>query len=444
MIAAIAAACQGRRALSLIDANVVFLGRSDTWDDYSQLSVDQSARGVDLTDATTYGHNADPPIVTTAFTVDLLCLLQTPDDTVTERFAFCVRAGTLEYACGFRDTFTRWHAHGSPQSSTLINSPSLSSTPQRYLVTLTGEPNPDTTGASDALLITQRVWNTETEEYVEASVAVANLDEADQTTLTVGALNVGGQNLFSDDANPNRIRHCRISNVARSREELEALIPLITAGETLLTDGLVFDPSLDTLLDPVSGLQGTADGTTYDSDLDARLFNGTTDRLDWASPRDISGEPFTFAAWVLIDTLSASATIFDIHQDGSPGDRLDFFVDTTSRLTLSHARATLSLFKRTEAATFTSWAHVVLTMDGTATDEGVHLYVDGVEPAINFERDGSGDPSLLDGVWSLGGRVSVDNLNVEGAIAREVKAWSRVLSPQEVAAYYASLTAPDA
>jgi hypothetical protein len=119
---------------------------------------------------------------------------------------------------------------GTATTHIALAPPSLSATAQDYYVAWSMRPNPDLTGDSDARISELRIWNLDTEEYAEDSEVHA-LRTYDPVQLRVGAHNPSS-GFWNWAANgENAMRHVRISNVARSREELEALIPLIIAGE---------------------------------------------------------------------------------------------------------------------------------------------------------------------------------------------------------------------
>jgi hypothetical protein len=433
LLSAAAGGSQGR-ALSLLDANVVFLGRSDVWDDYSQLSVDQSSRGVDLTDATTYAQNVAHGLdFTGSYTTEFLVQMRSGISTV---FAFAVK-GTVANGTTRLATFAdaAGNIELTPEGAD-VAIPNLGASFRTYLLANTVEPNPDTTGPSDAMLSTNRLWDIVSGDYVEQT-GVRVVGGVTPHTI-VGASNGAGGNLFNASGH-GRIRHVRISNVARSRAELEALIPLITADETLLTDGLVFDPSLETLLDPVSGLQGTATGTTYDSDLDARVFDGVDDSLAWASVHDITEGPYALSMWVRSTSLAAANGLFRIE----PGDAAFALINTDGSVTFRRNRTSgTGTSVQTTAGVVAEdvWTHLAFVHDGDAPAAGMQIYVNGEDESA-APIDGTGTVRAADGNWVFG-RISAAFLT--GAIAREVKGWSRVLSPQEWANYFATLTAPDA
>jgi hypothetical protein len=225
-IAAIAAACRNRGGLSLIDANVVFLGRSAAWDDYSELSVDQSGNGNDLTDAETYAHSvALPAGITTHGTVELLVQVR---DGISNVYGMTLAsADTILRARMLAGNGNDSFQAGTSVANT-ISIPNLEAGYRTYLWAWVTEPNPDTTGPSNASKTTHHVWDIAADEYATTGNTHAVVPET--TRVALGASNPGGGNLFATDGH-GRIRHVRISNVARSRAELEALIPLITAGE---------------------------------------------------------------------------------------------------------------------------------------------------------------------------------------------------------------------
>jgi hypothetical protein len=226
LLSAAAGGSQGRRALSLLDANVVFLGRSDVWDDYSQLSVDQSSLGVDLTDATTYAHLSphEPSSPISNRTIESLFRVS---DAPTGVGINVSKRGTGSWAMRFDFDASPPTVQFNRTGSNLIvvALPDISAATDTFLVAISTGPNPETTGAGNALTSVLHVWNITQDTYASGTVNHTVTDETD-ALFAIGAFDGGGGSPF-----PGESRHFRLSNVARSRDELEALIPLITAGE---------------------------------------------------------------------------------------------------------------------------------------------------------------------------------------------------------------------
>lgn len=206
-------------------------------------------------------------------------------------------------------------------------------------------------------------------------------------------------------------------------------------------DGLVFRPSLATLVDPVSSESGTADGTTYAPTVDGRAFAGNTpgDRIDWAGIADFGDAPFTLSCWVNPDGFPNEMRLWSTQYASLSGSHF-LSLDTSGRVRLFCANATgAHLDVRSaiaDALSSGAWQHVCVTVDGTNTAAGVVVYIDG-EAVSGYDTavDGGGAQRATDHVWSLGGREAIDTVNFDGVMS-DFRAWSRELEPHEVRHLY--------
>jgi hypothetical protein len=444
--AMVAAAGRGARGPRLNDAATVFLSQSTLWNDYAQLSNDLSANNVDLTNATSHAHlNPHAPTsgLVNGRTVELLMQL--------------VQDGTTSYAIVNGDgTFAggKWSVYTASTTAlrcagasavTQVSGTVRPATRQRFYVAWSEDVNPSTTGPSDARLSTLHVWNVDADTYAAftGAHAVTEFNAADRFIL--GAANAAGGNLFA--ASGQRIGFARISNRARTREQIEAVLPQILAASPYanpLAAGQIFRPRLSNLIDPLSGITGTNDGTTYDSGNDTRDFNGTTDRLDWATPfRPNASDPYTISAWLYADSLTNNPRIWTTRQSGgAAGPFVDILSDGRVRLYNTNGSSP-DLHRAAVAGSLTtgSWQHVTVTNDGSNTFAGVRIYKSGAELSYATGNDGGGTPRAANLDWALGGNFSSDATCFDGRIAK-FSAWNRALSPTEVASNYASQAAP--
>jgi concanavalin A-like lectin/glucanase superfamily protein len=203
-----------------------------------------------------------------------------------------------------------------------------------------------------------------------------------------------------------------------------------------LRHGLVWAPDLATLDDPISGIRGTADGTTHALDSDYRSGNGTTDRLDWANVRDFGTTPRPSSCFAWVYPTSVAAGLVHIWTAASTGPAQSvIFRRSADALEFSHAYDTTGLRHVSGAVlTVNTWHAVGYSYDGSATAAGALLYVAGAEVgSYATTTNPVGTPRAANGVWSLFGRVEADTNNWAGRI-RMPMVWDRALTAGEHAA----------
>jgi hypothetical protein len=171
-------------------------------------------------------------------------------------------------------------------------------------------------------------------------------------------------------------------------------------------------------------------------------FNGTTDRIDIANSFDWAAQAQTWAAWTWWDNIDATSEYLFADNNGANDTATMLFFRLGGDSSIQHTIVTSGTSQVTRttvgggAVTSGSWIHFALTWNGAvgaaATDtviykNGAVLGVDAV--SVN----GTGTPTALTGINSLGGRSFDDLRNLDGRLA-EVGRWNRVLSAAEVAA----------
>lgn len=221
---------------------------------------------------------------------------------------------------------------------------------------------------------------------------------------------------------------CLVRKYAQAHE-------IVVFPEMPLLQGLVFAPDLRTLYDPISGLQGVADGTTYDAATDSRVFNGSTDRVDWPSVRNVNGEPVTLALWCYMDAHNDHAQRpVMIAASGGVSDGLYTSIEANGRaLLVDRNDGGDSAIYQAEARTWVGqWVHVAFTYTGSNDPADMQVFYNGVLAATADTTTGAGIPREKDGFWSLGGSPSADTVNFDGRITGAA-GWSRVLTADEIA-----------
>ena len=161
----------------------------------------------------------------------------------------------------------------------------------------------------------------------------------------------------------------------------------------------------------------------------ARDFDGSTDRIDYASISDLN-ETFTIAMWVYPETLSGNQYLWHVHPSGdsSPGCAIWNNTSTHLRITLGSG---LTMYRQVDNFfTASQWQHLTISCDGTGDETGLKIYKNGTEQS--YSGGSSGTLIALTGSWSLAGRIYDDSRNFDTRIA-EVAYWNRVLSDAEIA-----------
>jgi hypothetical protein len=168
--------------------------------------------------------------------------------------------------------------------------------------------------------------------------------------------------------------------------------------------------------------------------LGSREFNGTTDRVDFASAGNLTGAAFTISAWVWPSSTPTNANQYVLcaHDSGDASYGLIFNV-ISSGLQVNctrHGTTDYSWASSNNCLTRDAWNHVLITSTGGLVTGSVTFYINGLTIAQTFVN-GSGAETAHTGSWSLGGRIYNDTRNIEGKIAQSA-VWDRVLTADEI------------
>jgi hypothetical protein len=418
----------------LVDTDVTFLGLGHGWNDYAAMAVDQSSVRDDFDTVVAKTHmstiNPDPSprrrFDNSEF--EILIRLATPTTPATVRYVRRTFGGgspSIQWTGG--DFVFLWNG-GALSSLSFLDIP-LTAEPRELLLAWSIRDNPDTTGPSDALLSIVRLWDFEGGTYDEnTQTHVASTSDA--TSIIVGS---DLTTPFVGDATAQAaIRYVRISKRARTRDELEALLPLVRqwpAPEPLasLGDGLIFRPNMYSLVDPVSGDVGANIGTLYDADTDARNFDTDTDELRFNPGQSAD---LTFACWINISAVGVTQRLCQLR--GSSTSDPVIYLTSAERLALFWFHSTTALSVIVSSLTpvrSSEWTHVTWTTTGPLAADAV-AYMQGVPVAKTTEIDGVGTRGDNNGLWILGNTQGGDTA-LRGLMA-DVRVWNRVLTPAEV------------
>lgn len=177
-----------------------------------------------------------------------------------------------------------------------------------------------------------------------------------------------------------------------------------------------------------------ADGQfTQNPGVGSREFNGTTDRIDWASVFNTAGSAITISAWVYFDVLDHSNYILCTHQAGNTGYATILLATSAGTISFNrNGTTTLQIGTANGSIATGAWKHVLLTHDGVMTTaSSVHIYINGAEGSYQGAVNGAGEYAAT-GLWSIGGRAYDDLRNLDGHAA-QIGVWNRVLNGTEIA-----------
>lgn len=169
----------------------------------------------------------------------------------------------------------------------------------------------------------------------------------------------------------------------------------------------------------------------------ARDFNGSTDRIDYSSPRD-AREAHTVACWFKMDAApSVAGYLLTVHSSGDAGLRVIFNIGSgvdalTDNVVWQVAGWTSNIYRTSDHRMSTGvWTHLCATYDGGTESTGIGLFINGAEDAYRTTGPSGSGPAAADGSWSLMGRIYDDNRNLDGQMAN-FGYWNRVLSLAEI------------
>lgn len=295
--------------------------------------------------------------------------------------------------------------------------------PEEHIVAWASRANPGTTGASDA----RQSWlyfhnlatgDTQRIEFTHAAISYSS----DRHYIGTGADGSAADD-FSEVIYQIFIgRRCQtFTEIARDWIE------------TVDTD-LVFWPDMNTLVDRVSGNVGANTDTEYYANKDARVFpGGTSDRVQWVTPQDLTGSAFTFAAWIYADSIASSEAVFVVGSSAT-GDAYQIRFDGSDRLQFIHVRdggGTSRNVVTTAAIPTGQWVHVCVAADSSDLASGVDIYIDGVEGTYSTATNGSGGTERDPDEHYVLGNTTIGTQPFDGQI-RDARVWDRQLSATEV------------
>jgi len=168
----------------------------------------------------------------------------------------------------------------------------------------------------------------------------------------------------------------------------------------------------------------------------ARDFNGNTDRIDYASPFDTTGQPITISVWLNKgSTTGASEYIFNSASSGGGPGLLLYLPTGLGNAVQFFRNGSGSQLDKTTTNTLSTdlWYNLIATHDGVmTTHSSVHIYIDGAEASYASGTNGSSEITSNSG-FEVGGRSVDDIRNLRGRVG-ELAVWNGVQTPGVIAA----------
>ena len=192
---------------------------------------------------------------------------------------------------------------------------------------------------------------------------------------------------------------------------------------------------------PETNITGSGGTPSYQNEYSFQ-FDGVDDYANMGTDSSLSFgrlDAYSFSAWVKIDSTGLTQTIFSNQKANSlPGTNFRgyFFAVNTSNQILVILRSTLSdrfIFTSTTSITTSTWNHIVFTYDGSATQSGGEIYINGSIDTITRVGSLIGGTNSSDGFY-LGSRYNYDNF-FNGNID-EVAVFNSELSSSDITSIY--------
>lgn len=171
------------------------------------------------------------------------------------------------------------------------------------------------------------------------------------------------------------------------------------------------------------------------------LFNGATDRIDWASIFNPTGQPITISLWFKSTDVSALHYLMAIYETGDAAYGLGCYMPLDL---FSFARnGTTDLYRQTNSPLYMEglWTHFLVTHDGVMTTAAsVHIYKNGTE-VVSYDSSINGATEGVNGgSWSIGGLLYNDLYNFHGNLC-QLAVWNRELTAPEITALASGISA---
>ena len=208
---------------------------------------------------------------------------------------------------------------------------------------------------------------------------------------------------------------------------------------------LIMLPVMRTLIDTVTGVVGTDDGSEYSIASRSRILSPSSDDITWPSPHPVTGAPMTIslrvlsADWATVERRPILLT--------TSGGAMCFFLGSLAGgyCRVWHQHGTTSPARTSAAGVLVNGTRqrITITYDGSSLASGVRIYVGRDEVGSYVTTtNGAGTATSADGGEISLGYQLVPGVSLDGEVS-DLAVWDRVLSPAEVADWDSGLLAPD-
>lgn len=289
--------------------------------------------------------------------------------------------------------------------------------------------------------------------FQQANETDFNPGTYDNTTYSGGAIILDGENLSGsyisiifdagNDASWNNISWLwnfsgeYMKQELADNKEVETGYGIDMTGNVLLlhmneASGAIVDTSGE-------GNNGTYNGALYSQTgkLNTAIgFDGSNDYINHGNILDFERtDNFSIGAWIKTTKSSptyAGVIISKMQAPDHKGWLLDIF-NGQIRFILEHSYPGYNISAKTTLTSFNdgNWHCVVVTYDGSSSQSGMNIYVDGIEASVSRSGGSVGGTTQNSGDTLVGHRDDVSNHLYQGKID-ELAVWNRTLSADEV------------
>ena len=230
-------------------------------------------------------------------------------------------------------------------------------------------------------------------------------------------------------------------------------------GNNIQTDGLVYylDPAYKisypgtgtTITDIEGNLNATMNGTTFSSVNDGILnFDGTDDFVDctdndiFSFTDDSNDFPYTFSAWIYVDSLSTDSnqpnTI--ISKYATSANEWWFLIENKKLVIINYDQSNPTIIGRkyNTDLVINTWYYVAATYDGSKNVSGFKLYLNGTrvdDTDYNGNTTYGGMQNQTTNVY-IGKRDRSDRLSLFNGQTGPINVYNRALSAGDVLQNY--------
>jgi hypothetical protein len=175
-----------------------------------------------------------------------------------------------------------------------------------------------------------------------------------------------------------------------------------------------------------------------DVTIGSRVFNGTTDRIDYISQANFYAHPMTASMWVNLSAVPASTNGYLFCLNNNTNTNYTIVCSYgTNRVSFVLNSGLLAWCDGSESSQSfpivgQGWVHVLITWTGDTVDcSSVHIYRNGAERTHASVNGYAGVYPPATGTWSIGGKTYADDRNAVGNFA-QVRMFDRVLTAEEI------------